>query len=83
MYVWRDLFCIGLDGFIREIQMAWEYFSLELLQRYGGDVLMDPCERLAAIKQEGSVEEYIGRVYSTGCPRESTTSTIWVNSSMS
>lgn len=39
--------------------ISWEQFLEELVVRYGADAIVNPFERLAAIKQMGSVDDFI------------------------
>ncbi|KAF2324342.1 hypothetical protein GH714_012680 [Hevea brasiliensis] len=43
----------------RSPNMTWEQLSVELLQRFGGDAFASPYERLAAVRQDGSVDDFI------------------------
>ncbi|KAJ9160432.1 hypothetical protein P3X46_025833 [Hevea brasiliensis] len=39
--------------------LTWEQFSMEPLNRYGSDGITSPYERMAAVKQTGTVDAYI------------------------
>ncbi|KAF2287482.1 hypothetical protein GH714_000852 [Hevea brasiliensis] len=43
----------------RSPNMTWEQLSVELLQRFGGNAFASPYERLAAVCQDGSVDDFI------------------------
>ncbi|KAF2308746.1 hypothetical protein GH714_015465 [Hevea brasiliensis] len=53
--------CITLGRWLkqRSPNMTWEQLSVELLQRFGGDAFASPYERLAAVRQDGSVDDFI------------------------
>ena len=39
--------------------LSWESFKVELLNRFGGVANLSPYEQLAALRQQGNLDEYI------------------------